>query len=119
MNMSTKTKLIKDVAAITLISSPLFAAAQATVNSLINTFKGILGAVIPFFMILATVIFLWGVIQYITAGGEEEKIKAGRTYMLWGIIGLFVMIAVWGLVNVLATTLGIGTNNTIPPGVQP
>ena len=101
-----------------LISSPIFAAAQVTVNGLITTFKGILGAIIPFFMILATVIFLWGVIQYITAGGEEEKIKSGRTYMLWGIIALFVMIAVWGLVNIVASTTGIGTNNTIPPGVK-
>ena len=116
--MKTKINLAKDIATVALISSPLFAAAQVTVNGLITTFKGILSALIPFFMILATVIFLWGVIQYITAGGEEEKVKAGRTYMLWGIIGLFVMIAVWGLVNVIATTTGIGTNNTIPGGVQ-
>ncbi len=115
--MKVKKTLTRKAAAIAIAIAPLFAAAQVTVNGLINTFKGILGAVIPFFMILATVIFLWGVIQYITAGGEEEKIKSGRTYMLWGIIGLFVMVAVWGLVNVIATTTGIGTNNTIPPGV--
>ena len=114
--MKTKINLIKDVAIIALISSPLLAAA-VTINDIITTFKGILGAVIPFFMVLATVIFLWGVIQYITAGGEEEKIKSGRTYMIWGIIALFVMIAIWGLVNILASTTNIGTNNTIPPGV--
>ena len=118
MTKLRQVNLIKNVAGVTLMALPLFAAAQVTVNGLINTFKGILGAIIPFFMILATVIFLWGVIQYITAGGEEEKIKSGRTYMLWGIIALFVMIAIWGLVNIIASTTGIGTNNTIPPGVS-
>lgn len=116
--MKPKINLAKSITAAAMVSVPFLTAAQ-TVNSLINTFSGILGAIIPFFMILATVIFLWGVIQYITAGGEEEKIKAGRTYMLWGIIALFIMIAVWGLVNVVANTLGVGTNNVIPPGVKP
>ena len=116
--MKTKINITKNALAILLISSPLAAAAQTTINDLINTLKGILGYLIPFFMVLATVIFLWGVIQYITAGGEEEKIKSGRTYMLWGLIALFVMIALWGLVNVLASTFNVGTNNTIPTGVK-
>ena len=69
-------------------------------------------------MVLATVIFLWGVIQYITAGGEEEKIKSGRTYMLWGIIALFVMVAVWGLVGVITATFqgDINSGAGIPVG---
>ena len=117
--MNTKVSLFNRLTVATLIAGPLLASAQVTINGLIATFRGILGAVIPFFMILATVIFLWGIIQYITAGGEEEKIKSGRTYMLWGIIALFVMIAVWGLVNIIASTTGIGTNNQIPPGVRP
>ena len=110
-----KKRLIKDLATTALIFSPLLAGAE-NIITLIGTFQGILGAIIPFFMILATVIFLWGVIQYITAGGEEEKIKSGRTYMLWGIIALFVMIAVWGLVAVLENTF-VNTAN-ISRGVR-
>ena len=116
--MKINANLIKNAATVTLISSPLFVmAAGADIEGLIDVFTKILGFIIPFFMILATVIFLWGVITYLTAGGEEEKIKSGRTYMLWGIISLFVMIAVWGLVRVLENTFaGVILNIPIPIG---
>jgi len=57
------------------------------------------------------------VVQYITAGGDEEKRKAGRNTMLYGIIGLFVMVAVWGLVNVLISTFGLDTAVPVVPGL--
>lgn len=117
--MKIKANLIKDVLTISLLSSPLIAVgASGTFEDLIDVFSKIFGKIIPFFMVLATVIFLWGVITYITAGGEEEKISSGRTYMLWGVIALFVMIAVWGLVGVITGTFKsvIDVDSVIPKG---
>lgn len=54
---------------------------------------------------LGTVVFMWGVIQYVLAGGDEKKLSAGKSYMLYGIIGLTVMVAVWGFVNLLVYTI--------------
>ena len=68
-------------------------------------------------MIVATVVFLWGVIRFITAGGDEDKIREGRSLIIWGLIGLFVMVAVWGIVEILGQTLGI-EEETIPEGPQ-
>ena len=120
--MKINANLIKNAVAVILISSPLFVLAAgggANFQGLIGAFTDVLKLIIPFFMLLATVIFLWGVITYLTAGGEEEKIKSGRTYMLWGIISLFVMIAVWGLVNVLEGTFaGVILSKNIPTGPQ-
>ena len=105
---------IGNVGAIAALTLPILAQAQ-TFQSIIATLDNILRTIIPVLMVLATLIFLWGVITYITAGGEEEKIKAGRTYMLWGIIALFVMVVVWGLVLMLQQTFGIQAA-PIPPG---
>lgn len=72
------------------------------------TFKGIFTnlttiakAIIPMLMVLATALFLWGVIKFIAHADNEDARSEGRWFMLWGIIGLFFMVAVWGIVNVL------------------
>jgi hypothetical protein len=31
--------------------------------------------------------------------------------MLWGLIGFFVMVSIWGLVNILTGTVSFGNNN--------
>ena len=55
--------------------------------------------------VVATLVFLWGVIRYVIAGGDEDKLKEGRQYIIYGLIGLAVMLAVWGIVNAVVTTL--------------
>ena len=47
------------------------------------------------------------------AGGDEEKRANGRSLMIYGVIGLFVMVAVWGLVYFLASILGIGVGGGV------
>lgn len=91
---------------------------------IIARITGLLDSVLPLLFILATIVFLWGVILYITAGGDEEKRKEGRNYIIYGLIGLFVMVAVWGIVNVLIGfffPLGLPTTLEIPriPGANP
>jgi fumarate reductase subunit D len=107
-----KNVLNKIAVAATVFAMPLLASADL-VDS-INTITGLLNKIIPILMIIATIIFLWGVIQYITAGGEEEKIKTGRNYMIFGLIALFVMVAVWGIVNILVSTFVSGESTAIP-----
>jgi len=65
--------------------------------------------VVPLLFTLAVVGFIWGMIQFYLNPDNEEKKKNGKTFMLWGIIALFVMISMWGLVGVLGNTFGIKT----------
>ncbi len=64
---------------------------------------GFLNDIIVFLFLVATVVFLFGVIRYVTAGGDEEKVKEGRSMMINGVIALAVMIALWAFVNVALT----------------
>lgn len=68
--------------------------------------------IVPFLFALATVAFIWGVIQFYLNPENEEKRKKGKSFIIGGLIALFVMVAMWGLVSVLTTTFDV--KNTIP-----
>ena len=89
---------------------PLFAFAQTISGTNVQSVgTGIIqlinSVLVPLIFAIAFVVFLWGVFQYFIAGGhDEEKRDTGKSLMLWGIIGFFVMVSVWGLVNILRGT---------------
>lgn len=66
-------------------------------------------SIIPLLLTLAVAGFIWGIIQYFLNPDNEEKRKKGKSFMIWGLIALFVMISIWGLVGVLTSTFGIKT----------
>lgn len=69
----------------------------------------IIGNLVPLLFAIAVVGFIWGVIQMVLNPEDAEKRKQGKMYMVWGIVGLFVMLSIWGLVQILANTFGIQT----------
>jgi uncharacterized membrane-anchored protein len=70
-------------------------------------------AVVPLLVALAVVGFVYGIIQYFLYPDNEEKRKAGKSFMLWGLITLFVMVSIWGLVSIFSTTI-TGDNAVMP-----
>ena len=72
----------------------------------------LLNSAIPVMITLAVVYFIWGVISYVIAAEDDAKTK-GRDKMIWGIIGLAVIVSVWGLVNFLKGFVGIGDSNVV------
>ena len=51
--------------------------------------------------------FLYGVLKYLRKSSDETEREEGRQMMLYGIIALFVMVSVWGLVGVVAGTFNL------------
>jgi hypothetical protein len=74
---------------------------------------GILNTISEYFITfmagLSVLFFLWGVTKYIARGSSDTERQKGRQFMLWGIIGLFVMFSVWGIVGILGNTFGVET----------
>jgi len=97
-----------------LFLTPFFVLAANTIQGIITIAQGILQTLIPLLMGFGLVVFLWGVIKYVSAGGDEEKRKEARNTMIWGIVALFVMVAVWGLVYVLSATFQIDVGGQHP-----
>ena len=78
-----------------------------TLEDIAGTVQSLLNLVVPIIMTLALIYFFIGLGKYILSAGDEEKKGEGRNIMIYGVIALFVMAAVWGLVNVLINTFGI------------
>lgn len=51
--------------------------------------------------------FLWGLFQFMRTLDNTSEKEASQQHMIWGIVGMFVMVAVWGIVNMVANTLGL------------
>jgi len=78
------------------------------IGDLLNYATCVIGtSVIPLLFVLAVASFVWGVVQYVINDQEEAKKAKGRSFMIWGIIALAVMVSIWGLVGILRNTFGI------------
>ena len=67
----------------------------------------ILNPLIGLFISLAVVFFLYGVIEFIAGAANEDKRTEGKKHMVWGIIGLFIMVSVFGIINLIMGTIGV------------
>lgn len=97
---------------------PVVASAQTLLNTLalVSTF---LNALIGLFITIAILVFFWGLIQYLLNLGSDEKRKEGLYIMTYGIIALFVMVSIWGIIRLLQGTFKVtSTAPIVPSGVQ-
>lgn len=116
---SFKKELSFAIGTLTFLTPMVAFAALEQITTLIVSVVGIVNILIPLAMALAVLAFFWGLVVYIFQSGDDAKRKKGVGLMGWGIAALFVMVAVWGLIQFIAGNLGIGTGGTvIPPTVQ-
>jgi hypothetical protein len=94
------------------------AAGGATVDSILGQLVGYLNYIVPALITIAVVYFIWGVITFMTSPSEEAK-KMGRAKIINGLIGLFVIVAFWGIIAIVKNTFDIGnaTGQNITPCV--
>jgi uncharacterized membrane protein YozB (DUF420 family) len=100
-----------------LFAFPFIASAQALqpVKNLIVAVGGILNMLIPILIAAAVVFFFYGLVQYI----RKPEIAEGRNTMIAGILSLFIMVSIWGLVNLAQNSLGVSGSGSIQvPQVQ-
>lgn len=64
---------------------------------------------VPLIFSLAAFVFLYGVFNYFILGaGDASKRAEGRSFVIWGLLGMVVLFSVWSLVKILLSTFGIG-----------
>jgi phosphotransferase system glucose/maltose/N-acetylglucosamine-specific IIC component len=77
-------------------------------DTLIHNFaKVIVNPIIALLFAVALVYFLWGVFQYFLGSSSEEARKTGAQHILWGVVGLMIMISAFGIINLVLGTFGI------------
>ena len=93
---------------------PIAAAAQDLQSYFDTTVRGIIGVIINILIVLATLMLILGIFRYITSGGDEEKLKSGRSYILYGIIGIALMVLIRGFINIAIETIQPGLDTSTP-----
>jgi cation transporter-like permease len=85
------------------------------VSNLVGSIGGIVNQVIPILFALALLGFFYGLVKFIF-GSDDGKEQAKKT-MIWGVVALFVMASVWGLVAWIGQAVGVGQASG--PAVNP
>jgi len=99
---------------LSLAAFPVFVGAQAGgVFNLLELVSDLVRATVPVIIGLAVLVFIFGILKYVVAKDSDAQ-KEARSVILWGVIILFVMVSVWGLVNLLGDTLQL--DNSAPRG---
>jgi len=55
------------------------------------------------------VYFLYGVFVFLKSFDDETERAQGKKHMVWGIVGLFIMVGVYGIIQIVANTFGVST----------
>lgn len=87
------------------------------VFSLVNSIRDVVDVLIPLVAALALLYFFWGLAKFILNSDNEEARDSGKHIMIWGVVALFIIVSVWGLVAFIGDAIGIpqdGGNQPIP-----
>ena len=101
--------------AVPLVSLAAVTNIEGAGRVVINTINNVL---VPVLFAVAFIVFLWGAFDTFIVGANNDEVKEkGKNLMLWGLIGFFVMVSIWGLVNILTGTVIFG--NATGPSATP
>ena len=109
-----------------LAFAPALAFGQSTgpnlgnIETLMRSIARLIDLALPMVVALALLAFFWSLMRFIFAAHDEDKRKDAKSMMIYSIVALFVMVAIWGLVGFLGQAIGIqpGQNSGNIPRVQ-
>src|SRR3989338_1043432 len=116
LNMAQKISIVATVFLVPLFAraiDPSAVSNSITITAIFTRLTQVLNLLIPFLVLLATVVFIFGIVKYITAGGDEKKLEEAKNVIVWGIIALAVMLTAWVFVKIVIDAI-FGTQ-TLPP----
>lgn len=75
--------------------------------AVVKLLTNVVEPIVKFLFAAAVFYFIFGVFVYIrNADDSSERLSGGR-HILYGTVGLFIMISVWGIIAVIRSTLGV------------
>lgn len=88
-----------------------YAATDKKLSDIISLIAGYLNQGLELLMGFAVLAFVWYVIRYFILRSDDVKRSDAAMYVMWSLIGFFVILSVWGLVNILISTFNLGNNS--------
>jgi len=78
---------------------------SAGLGGFITQVNRVVNYIVPFLVGLAVLVVIYGVFSFISNAADEEARASAKQFIIWGVIGIFIMLSVWGLVTILENTL--------------
>ena len=103
--------IIASIAFAPLMTFAQTSAGNSSVGGLITKLGDFIAQLTPIAFAAAVLFFFYGLAKFILKSGEDQD--SGRQMMIWGVIAIFVMASVFGLVKFLQTTFNIADTDTI------
>ena len=88
-----------------LYNRPIMPAVQSFVTAINNE---IINPIIGLIFAAALLYFIYGAAQLVFGAGDDSKRSEGKQHMLWGIVGMTIMVSVFALLVVGLNTFGVG-----------
>lgn len=107
-----KKALALTTASLATFALPLVSFAADSVNNITDVGNFIISLIndvfVPVIFAVAFIVFVWGAFNTFILGANSEDVKEkGKNLMLYGLIGFFVMVSVWGLVKILTGSVAL------------
>jgi predicted cobalt transporter CbtA len=72
----------------------------------------IINPILALLFAVGFLVFVWGVVEFLAGqNGVGEGAQNGKRHMLWGLIGMFVMVAAYAILKMIANTLNVQLPN--------
>jgi len=100
------------IASLLATTFPFFAfATTSTLKDLIKLLAGYMNSALALLMGFAVLVFVYYIIKYfiIASDSSTDRTEAGK-YVMYSILGFFIILSMWGLVNILSNTFDLGQN---------
>lgn len=113
-------KTIQTLVFVAMLTLPLHTLA-ADATSVLTKVKGWVDILLPLSFSVVFLAFVYGVIRFLMSGSDTNKKEEAKNRLLWGVVAMFVVVTIWGIVAFLQGTFGIAnpTGNTVnPPSVN-
>jgi hypothetical protein len=77
-------------------------------QGLIRGAQGVVDSIIYLLIMVAMLVFFWGVVKFIFRfDGSEKSVEEGKNRMVWGLVSLFVIMTIWGIISFIGGELEI------------
>lgn len=86
-------------------------AAVQSVSGLVGNLVNVIAALVSLAIAVGVLYFMWGLVRYLLAYGDEKARRESVQTITNGLIALFVMVTVWALVELISRSLigeGVG-----------
>jgi uncharacterized membrane protein len=70
----------------------------------------IINPIITLIFAVAVLVFLYGVFEYVKDADSEDARTTGRRHIIWGVVGMFIMVSVFGIMDIIMNTIGADPN---------